>query len=173
MRWVPANLCCLMRSMKTSVICYQMFENKGSKSKNIPLAKPDFIHDRHQQCFQLLCLLCKPDPVYFTSCHLNTRNAAAGPKIVVKVLLKRRHQHHLNFSVPKYTITNQHHLAADHLVWTASAEVGLKKMNMSYISRGSLGPMTLSFAPFRRSGRVTHMLVIGYYPITNTWVTIQ
>ena len=80
--------------------------------KNRPLAKPDFIHDRHQQRFQLLRLLCKPDPIFFTSHHLNTRNAAAGRKTVAKVLLKRRHQHHL---------------AADHLVWAACAEVGLKR----------------------------------------------
>ena len=42
----------------------------------------------------------------------------AGPKGVVKVLLKRCHQHHL---------------AADHLVWTACAEVGLKKDNYENI----------------------------------------
>ena len=80
--------------------------------KYTPLAKPDFIHDGHQQRFQLLRLLCKPDPIFFTSGHLNTRNSAHGPKTVVEVLLKRRHQHHL---------------AADHLVWTAGAEVGLKR----------------------------------------------
>ena len=83
--------------------------------KHRPLAKPDFIHNRPQQLFQLLCLLCKPDPIFFTSCHLDTRNAALRPKSVVKVLLKRSHQHHL---------------AADHLIWTACAEVGLKKIDM-------------------------------------------
>ena len=81
-------------------------------SKNRPLAKPDLIHDRRQQCFQLLCLFYKSDPIFVTSSHLDTRNAAFGPKTVVEVLLKRRHQHHL---------------AADHLLWTACAEVGLKR----------------------------------------------
>ena len=88
-------------------------------AKNRPLAKPDFIHDRHQQRFQLLRLLCKSDPIFFASSHLDTRNAAAGPKTVAEVLLKRRHQHHL---------------AADHLVWTACAEVGLEKNEYEYPS---------------------------------------
>ena len=50
------------------------------------------------------------------SSSLHTRNPALCPKTVVEVLLKRRHQHHL---------------AADHLVWSACAEVGLKKIKMS------------------------------------------
>ena len=83
--------------------------------KNRPLAKPDLIHDRCKQRFQLLCLFCKPEPIFFTSGHVNTRNPALCPKTVVEVLLKRCHQHHL---------------AADHLVWTACAEVGLKKIRL-------------------------------------------
>ena len=59
--------------------------------KHRPLAEPDFLHDRHQQGLQVLGLLRKPDPVVFASSHLDARDAAAGPKGVVKVLLKRRH----------------------------------------------------------------------------------